>query len=125
MNFLDYLCEESMEKTLFVLFNKHSKYALSNRDGVFETWAVSPEKARANILYRLKHDEPDRYYDDVYQHQDEYEVMTKDRYNDIMANRKRNESPAQAIASKGKMPQQGQMELGVFPDPRNALAQGL
>jgi len=123
MNFLDYLCEESKEKNLYVLYNKRSKYALTHHGEIFETWAVTPEKARANILYRLKNDEPDRYYDDVRHNQEDYEVIPKETYKNLMADRERKNNPLPEIEHP-KPKTSGQQDMFIN-DPTNALQFGL
>ena len=92
MNFLDYLCEER-EKRLYVLYNTRGNYAPQQHGRVFETWAVSPEKALSNIMHRLKNDEPDRFFNDVYNNKEDYSVIPKDEYNDIMAKREYLKNP--------------------------------
>jgi len=124
MNFLEYLCEER-GKRLYVLYNTRGNYAPEYNGRVFETWAVSSEKALSNIIHRLKNDEPDRYFNDVYHNKEDYSVITKDNYNDIMAKREYIKDPEVPHIKKRPTPQQAQMDLGVFPDPTNALSQGM
>ena len=111
MNFIEFLQEET-EKELYVLVNVKTKIA-PNIDGEeFKTYAVSPEKAYHQILFRLR-EAPDRYKWAVINNRDDYFVLTWDEYNALMTAKK----PKVEELPPLKRREDPQMKL--FPDQHN------
>lgn len=109
MNFLEFLTEES-QKELYTIVNTRDG-SVPDKDGeVYQTWAVSPEKAKWQIIHRLK-EEPDKYAWKVINNSQDYEPITWDRYKEMTMEKK----PALPEPGPVKMKEDPQMTL--FNDP--------
>ena len=78
MNFLEYL-EEADGKELYTIMNTRDNSVPQENGEPFKTWAVSPQKAQAQIMHRLRQT-PDKYSWKVLNNPDDYIPITWEKY---------------------------------------------
>lgn len=113
MNFLDFITEDT-KKELYVIINMRDGTVPKEGDEPYKTWAVSPAKAKWQIIHRLKQ-EPDKYAWKVINNPDDYEPISWDKYKNIEDSKRRKYVPPQEPSPNNSgRPEQ----LKLFNDPQ-------
>jgi hypothetical protein len=108
MNFIEFL-KEDVSKELFTIINVADGTVPERNGEVYQTWAVSPAKAKWQIIHRLKQ-EPDKYSWKVINNPDDYKAITWEQYKQINAPK-----PLTSEVPPVKMKEDPQLKL--FDDP--------
>ena len=78
MNFVEYL-KEDRTKNLYTIVNNRDGSVPREHGEPFKTWAVSPDKALAQIMHRMR-ETPDKYAWKVINNPQDYQAITWDQY---------------------------------------------
>lgn len=112
MRFLEYL-KEDRNKDLFTIVNTRDGSVPRENGEPFKTWAVSGEKAKAQIMHRMRQT-PDKYAWKVINNPQDYQAITWDQYKQMETDLETAHMPkTPTVPASG-----GAEQLTLFNDPQ-------